>query len=256
MKSLKKVCYFGSYKPDYIRVLTVIEGLRDNGVEVVECNGQGFNKYVRYFVLVYRYFKSLRGIDVILVSQAGQAYTPLAKILGLLTKKPVILDAFLSHYHVMAIEEQLYPLRGFRARILFFMDSIACRLARKVLLDTESHIDYFCKEFGLKRNIFEAVRVGADEKLFYPETNGEIDSPRDKFLIVHIGMFISLHGLNFIIQAAELLEDYEDIYFEIYGDGMLRKQIEEANSTSLIVELFIFTLFVSISIFSCPHPKI
>ena len=46
-KNKIKVCYFGFYNPDYSRNRELIRGLKENGVEVIECkqNPKEKNKY-------------------------------------------------------------------------------------------------------------------------------------------------------------------------------------------------------------------
>jgi glycosyltransferase involved in cell wall biosynthesis len=221
------VCYFGAYDRNYIRVNVLIEGLRDNGVHVIECNARKFRKWFRIPVLVWKFIRNGLDADVLLVNEAGQKYMPLAKILGVFTRKPVILDAFLSLYHVAVIDCGTVPAGSIRARILYLLDRVACLLADKVLLDTEEHIDYFCREFNLNRTKFHSIPIGADEKKFGPWVD-QVPNPSDTlFRVVYVGTFWPLQGVETIIEAAELLRAYPDICFDLYGDGPMRRVAEE-----------------------------
>jgi glycosyltransferase involved in cell wall biosynthesis len=212
-----RVCYFGSYDPAYPRAKMCIDGLRLNGVAVRECRSDRKSKVGRLMELAFRYFAMWREIDVILVSEAGQAYVPLAKMLGVLTARPVALDAFISYYNVKTGEGSL-PRNSLRARYYYWLDRLACMLADVVFLDTPAHAEFFRNTFGIPAKKLHAVPVGSDDSLFYPrETTRATD---DIFTVFNISSFYPLHGIDCILEAANLLRE-ESIRFDLYGDGPL-----------------------------------
>lgn len=224
-----KVCYFGSYDPNYTRVRMIVKGLRDNGVEVVECHTRHPSKLGRFLILSYKFLR-VRRVNLILVSENGQLYTPLAKLLGMLTGKPVILDAFLSHYHVGVIETGAVPVGSLKARFLHLVDSVACRIADKVLLDTEDHAEYFFREFNIDRSRFESIPIGADDEWFYPrpcQSDPLEEQNSGSLKVLWIGTFYPLQGVQYVLEAARLLRGYKDIVFDFYGAGPMRTQMED-----------------------------
>lgn len=224
-----KVCYFGSYDPNYTRVRMIVKGLRDNGVEVVECHTCHPSKLGRFLILSYKFLR-VRHVNIILVSENGQIYTPLAKLLGMFTGKPVILDAFLSHYHVGVIETGAVPVGSLKARFLHLIDSMACRIADKVLLDTEDHVEYFSREFNINRSRFESIPIGADDEWFYPrpsQTHSPGEQTHGGLSVLWVGTFYPLQGVQYVLEAAGLLKDHPDIRFDFYGDGPMRTQMEK-----------------------------
>ena len=221
-----KICYFGFYDPTYTRVRVILKGLRNNGVEVIECRTCQSNMVARYFDLLYIFLKNVRSIDLILVSEAGHAYVPLAKLLSFFIRKPVVFDVYLSRYLVSVIEAKKYSAGSLYARFLHLLDSMACRIADKILLDTDDHIEYFCTEYGLKQKKFVSVPIGADEEWFKADQNRNYNNPTGVFKVLYVGTFNPLQGNEHVIGAAEILRDYKDIHFEFYGDGPRREQIE------------------------------
>ena len=88
-------------------------------------------------------------------------------------------------------------------------------MADLVLLDTDAHIDFFIREFGLPREKFRRIFVGTDSDIFYPRSDAKSD---DKFLVHFHGNYIPLQGVRYIIQAAKILEK-ENIVFNLIGRG-------------------------------------
>ena len=209
-----RILYFGIYNPNYSRNRVLIKGLRANGAEVIECRVSAKDK-LKYFKLFWRFLKYPR-FDLMFVGFPGQEVMFLAR---LLTKKPIVFDAFTSHYGGYILDRQYYPKTSWRAQYYKFLDAWSCRLADMVLLDTQAHIDFFVNEFKLDRKKFLRVFVGTDSDVFYPR---EAPKNTDKFLIHFHGHYIPLQGVKYIIEAAKLLEN-EDVHFNIIGNGQTFK---------------------------------
>lgn len=205
------ICYFGIYDPHYSRNRVLIKGLRSNGVEVVEIHehGKGIIKYLR---LLRRYVISRKDFDAMIVGFPGQGVMFLAR---LLTRKPIIFDAFTSHYGGYILDRKYYSPTSMRARYYRFMDTWSCRFADAVLLDTQAHIDFFVKEFGLPREKFRRIWAGADTNVFYPMRSRE---SHETFNVFFFGTFVPLQGIRYILEAAKLLE-HEDLLFTVVGSG-------------------------------------
>lgn len=208
------ILYFGVYDPNYSRNRVLIKGLSENGVGVIECRVSAKDK-LKYLKLSWKFLKSPR-FDLVIVGFPGQEVMFLAK---LLTKKPIIFDAFTSHYGGYILDRQYYPKTSWRAKYYRFLDAWSCKSADLVLLDTNAHIDFFVKEFKLNREKFLRIFVGTDEDLFYPR---EVSKDSDKFLIHFHGHYIPLQGVKYIIKAAKFLEK-DDIHFNIIGNGQTFK---------------------------------
>ena len=163
-KNRIKICFFGIYNPNYSRNRVLIKGLRENNVEIIECNDRtsGFRKYLN---LIRKYRRLNKDYDILLVAFPGWPVMWLAKIL---TRKPIVYDAFLSVYEAEVEDRKKYSSNSLKAKYHWFLDWLSCKLADKILLDTNEHIKYFVKTFKVKKNKFIKVLIGADDSIFYP----------------------------------------------------------------------------------------
>lgn len=213
-----KICYFGDYDPEYSRTRVLIKGLRENGIEIKECNDRS-RGIKRYLVLIGK-IKTLLPFDVLLVGYSNSRLMVLwARILW---RGPLLWDALYSLYDSWVFDrKRVMPGRP-RAFYYWFLDWLGCRLANKVLLDTQAHIDYFVRTFKVRENKFIKVLVGTDDKIFYPRKSAIND-----FFWVHFhGSFVPLQGVSYIVEAARLLEK-EKVFFQIVGHGQEYQRIRE-----------------------------
>src|SRR3989344_5855748 len=88
------VLYFGTYDPEYSRNRVLIDGLRKNGADVIECrdDSTGFKKFLKLF-LKFRRIKN--NFDVVVIGFFSPLIVPLAK---LITRKPIIFDPLVMLY--------------------------------------------------------------------------------------------------------------------------------------------------------------
>jgi glycosyltransferase involved in cell wall biosynthesis len=218
------ILYFGIYNPNYSRNRVLIKGLKENGVDVLECNVP-YRSWVSYSKLLLKYFLIKKEFDAMIVGFPGQEVMLLARLLTFRfgskqAKKPIIFDVFTSHYGGYILDRKKFSKKSLRAKWYKWLDKKSVELSDVSLLDTNAHIDFFVKEFGLPREKFKRIFVGTDSGVFYPR---EIKKTTDKFLVHFHGNFIPLQGVSYIIQAAKLLEN-ENVEFNIIGRGQTYKR--------------------------------
>lgn len=215
-----KVCHFGISDPNYSRNRIILQGLRQNGVDVVECNAfsdlprkpaMSSLEYVKKYIQLMTQHAKL-SCDVLVASYTGQIVMPLLKFI---TRKPIVLDAYLGMYE-MFIDYEPENGNSCNARAWYYLDGYSFRSANLILTDTQEHIKYFHEQFGTDKTKFRRIFVGSDDKIFFPRS---VNKENDKFLVLFWGTFAPLQGLEHIIRAAKLLEDQKDIAFEIMGYG-------------------------------------
>lgn len=201
---------FGWFDPDYPRNRVLVKGLAQNGVTVKQCRvAPGRLGLVKLF---FRYLTVRKDFDWLWVAFPGQEVMFLAR---LLTGRPIVFDAFTSHYGGYILDRQHWPVRSWRARYYRWLDRWSCRLADLILLDTQAHIDFFVREFGLPREKFRRLWVGADSAVFRPALSLVRACP---FTVHFHGSYVPLQGVEYIIRAAKLLEN-EPIQFNLIGRG-------------------------------------
>jgi glycosyltransferase involved in cell wall biosynthesis len=219
---MKKLLYFGIYDRKYARTLVIQHGFERNGWQVDECHvdpkvHRGIGKYFKLFSLGLQARK--KNYDLVIVGFPGQSVVWLAR---LLFGRDIIFDAFLSLYDSNVFDRKLYPENTWRAKKDKWLDTWSCKLAKKVLLETNQHIEYFVETFGIPREKFERIWISADDAMFFP-----MHVPEDPKFTVHFhGMFIPLQGIKYIVEAAGILRD-EDIHFRIVGGGQEYDMIQE-----------------------------
>lgn len=210
-----KIAYVPGRELSYSRTRMFIQGLQQNGVETRVYGSPSKSFVKRSIVVSFKFLlRRKRDEEIVLVGFFGQ---PLAIFLKPFIRKKLVLDAFLSAYDTLVFDRKKFKEGSWAARFCFWLDKKSCRLADKVLLDTEQHIDYFVATFGLPREKFERVLIGADDSLFYPRKNPEQDKKK-KLIIGFHGLFIPLQGVEYIIKAAKLLEK-ENLEFHLVGRG-------------------------------------
>ena len=238
-----KVCYFGTYEQNYPRNRIIINGLEKNNVEVVECHvplweltedkGGKFSKDLSllklcfqmlwsYLRLIIKYLR-VGDYDVMIVGYIGQFDMILAWILTKIGRKPLIFNPLVSLSDTLVSDRKLIKKASLFSKLLFLIDRSSLILADLILLDTNEHINYFCSEFNLPRKKLNRVFAGADERYFFSQR--KTNKADGSFVVLFFGKFTPLHGIEYIVKAAKLLEQYEDISFEIIGKGQLTKEI-------------------------------
>jgi len=203
------VCFFGIYKSDYSRNRVLIRGLKENGVRVIECNAENKGGIYKYLILIKKHWQLRKKYNTMIVGFPGYHTIILAK---LLTNKKIVLDAFFSMYDSEVWDRQNIKPRSLKAGYYWTLDWLACKLADKILLDTNTHIDYFVKTFKIKPAKFIRIFVGSDDEIMKPA----LAVKQDYFLVHFHGIATPLQGTKYILQAANLLKN-ENIKFNIIG---------------------------------------
>lgn len=206
------ICYFGIYKPDYIRNKTLMMGLRQNGVDVIECNTRETSNK-KYWRLIKSYWPMRKKCDAIIVGFPGHTMMPLAWLLARISGKKVIFDAFLSLYEANIYDRQKHSPRSLTALKYWIIDWLACVLADVILLDADEHHKYFAKTFHTRKSRMKTILVGCDDTVIYPR---EQKKNTDNFLVHFHGSYVAAQGIPHIIRAAKILEN-EDMEFNVIG---------------------------------------
>jgi glycosyltransferase involved in cell wall biosynthesis len=227
----------------------LIEGLRRNGIEVIEVHEQlwrgmqdrvqvasggwfrigfAFRVLKAYWRLLCKY-RQVGEYDVMVLGFPGQLDVCLARLLTWFRRKPLVLDVLMSLYLVVW-ERGLADRHPVSARLLRFVDRMACRLPDLLILDTPEFVAWFLDTFRLSPERFRVVPLGADDRLFKPfdpsdkGKNGAQAGNR-ALRVVYYGTFIPNHGTPIIVEAARILSEDPSIRFELIGDGPEREKV-------------------------------
>ncbi|MFA6279106.1 MAG: glycosyltransferase [Candidatus Paceibacterota bacterium] len=224
------VCFFGYDESDEGgRAWAMRTGLVENGIKVKQCktNVSGFFAKCRD---LYRKWRNISDVNAIYVTFMGYYLMPLAWYLARRRGIPVILDVLVSQYDTEVVDRKRVSRFSTRAWFLWALDFISCFVADAIVVDTHEHKKFFAEKFLVDEKKIIVLPVGCRSDLFKPT---ELEKIKDNFIVEFHGSFIPLQGVEYIMEAAKILQDKnENVRFEITGVGQLYTTI-----TSLAKEL-------------------
>ena len=239
-----RVVYWGTYDTGKPRNRIMIRGLRENGVEVVECHREVWSgvedksqisglrgkleflvRWVLcYPILLWRYMRLPRH-DAVVVGYLGHLDVlllwPFANVRGV----PIVWDAFLSLYNTVVEDRSLVDRHNTVACLLYAWEWLACRAADLVLLDTQAHARYFVECFGIPAERVQDVLVGVEPELFPASAQQARHATFSAVTVLFYGQFIPLHGVETIIRAARMAKP-ENIDWVLIGKGQEAAKIQ------------------------------
>lgn len=251
-----RVVAWGTYDLGKPRVRILLRGLRENGVDVVECHADLWrgvedksqirglrNKLtfalrwvMAYPSLIYRYLRQ-PAHDAILVGYMGQFDVLVLWPFATLRGKPMIWDAFLSLYNTVVEDRCLVSKWNPIAYCLYVWEWLACRAADAVLLDTATHARYFADTFRVRKQKLHRVFVGAEPERFHPSEE-LLTKPRatSTYRVLFYGQFIPLHGVETVVRAA-IRSDKDNVRWQLIGTGQeapqIRRMLDALRPTNL-----------------------
>ena len=239
---------FGTYDPAYARTRNLLDGLRLTGVEVVECNAPlwagtddkvatirggwrvvGFAvRLLRAYARLLRQYAQVGDYDVMLILYGTLLDFYLGRVLSGLRRRPLVLDVLMSVW-VIAKERGLFQPGDWRERVIRLVEGTALRWADYLLADTPQYVAVHQRLYGVPPSKFGLIPLGADGRLFQPAPDylAHAARPADTFEVVYHGLFVPLHGVQWMVEAAAGLRDDPTIRFTFIGDGVARRPAEE-----------------------------
>lgn len=238
-----RVVFWGTYDTGKPRTRILLRGLREVGVEVTEIHADVWSGIedkarisgsLRRFTVLARWMAAYPGLvwrylhgpahDAVVVGYMGHLDVLILWPFARLRRVPVIWDAFLSLYDTAVADRRLVRPGNPLARLLFAWEWLACRAARRVVLDTAAHGRYFVETYRLPAERMAHVFVGAEPEAFPP-----VDSPPPRGnakQVLFYGQFIPLHGIETIVRAAQQAHG-EPIRWILIGHGQEDRRIRD-----------------------------
>lgn len=223
-KRALRVAYILAYRaPNYIRSLSLQRALGNcSGIELLLARNHSSG--------VARYFETWRALR-----QLRKTHAPDIYILGFrghemfwpvrwLTRgKPLVFDALMSPSAALREENKAGFLGRLLAPLLHRFERGILRRADLVLTDTQQHVAFYVRQFGLPQDKLLAVPVGAVEANASADlaaTPAAADAPLS---VLFYGSMLPLHGIDVIIAAAAELADLP-IRFDFVGGSARQAQ--------------------------------
>lgn len=244
----KPLILWGTYDTGKPRTRIITGGLRSIGVNFVECHKpvwsdvkdksqlSGATK-IFYFVksictyplLIKRYF-SMPDHDIVLFPYMGIFDILVFGIfVNRFAKKKLVYDIFVPLYDTVVNDRKLLSKNHLLARLFFILEKKAVDYSDLSFLDTRSHAEYFCSLYSVERRKVKHLFVGAEEHYFRKDYTVPQVFENSKFNVLFYGQFIPLHGIQIIIEAAEIIEKsgYSDVTFILAGKGQETEKIDK-----------------------------
>jgi glycosyltransferase involved in cell wall biosynthesis len=235
----QRIVFWGTYDKGKPRNRILIQGLRENGFEVLECHyslwegiedksrlrthrarlGHALRWISSYPRLLWRYLR-LPAHDLVLVGYLGQLDVLVLRPFTWLRGVPLVWDIFLSLHDTVVGDRALLKPHHCLAYLLYAWEWLALRAPDLLLVDTHAHGRFFAQRFGVEPDRIARVLVGAEPKAFFPKQtdNERLHHAGCPYRVLFYGQFIPLHGMDVIARAIQLCAG-KAIRWEVIGDG-------------------------------------
>ena len=224
----------GAYDAEYPRVRHLIKGLHEIEYQIWQWNirCQLALQILRFIHRLPRIIGDAIKSDFILVPYPGWRMVFFAKIVSILSGKPLVFDAHISNYNTRVEDRKTVAPSSYRAIYEWLLDKVTCTLSDIVLIDTYAHGSYFNRRFNLSSNKIVRVFVGVDPRIHRKIDESDIQFERP--LIYFYGTFIPLQGVLYILDALAIVKERGYRFnFILIGSGqeetVCEKRIESHN---------------------------
>lgn len=218
MKKLtnKNVLFITTKNLDYLRNTQEIEELKAISQSVDIIGSHNRNYFVR---IVYVYLKILllnsKIYDAVFIGFAPQLILPFWN--WKFKKKEIYIDFFISMYDTFVCDRKKFSEDSIVAKLFWKLDKMTLETANQIIADTKAHGEYFASEFYVESEKIQVLYLKADTSIYYPREVEKRDEILGKFDVLYFGSVLPLQGVEFVIEAARMLKDEEDIHFTIIG---------------------------------------
>ena len=213
-----KILYVGFNELYHTADKVYLNGLRSNGVEVVECF-LPVRGVKRYLSLLNCFLRHRRSIGCLVV---GYASPQAVVFLRLFTFKKIIYNAVSSEYERMVVSRGLakpFSLKGFYYWLLDFQ---ASHCASLVMLESQHQVDYFRSLFKISAKKCLLAWTGVDERIFYFDDKVAKFS---QFTVIFRGRLLPESGAEVVVQTAKKLEN-QGVTLIMVANGFWLKKIQ------------------------------
>jgi glycosyltransferase involved in cell wall biosynthesis len=219
----------------------MIEGLRQAGVEVIECHEALWHgiedrvqlasggwrspkvwaRIARTYARVVVRYANVEDHDLVVVGYPGQFDVFLARLLCFVRNKPLAWDVFMSIY-LISLERGLDKRSKFTVDMLRRIERAALRTADLLIHDTFEYAKWLASKHGVSPEAFHLVPTGADDRVYRPVAPAAAMQEPRPFRVLYFGTFIPNHGIRYVLEAARYLKKV-NVEFELVGEGPERE---------------------------------
>lgn len=220
----EKIIFLTITKPGYSRSWTYFNGIKKLGLdaEFIKIDSRNLINEFR------RIKKQVSRTNIFVVMSPSQYLVPFVR---LFFGRKVYLDAGWSLFEATVISRKRFGLFGWLAVKNYFIDWIASLLAKKIILESKSQKNFYCKLFLVPRRKCYVLYTGVDEESF--QVDRYFVMPPDFFnnskIVLFRGKYNSESGIEILAEATRLLKN-EQITFWVFSPGLPSK-VKFSNNT-------------------------
>lgn len=186
-----------------------------------------WQSFIGFLQLIPRMIR--KDFDFVFVGFFGQLLT---RMIALFVKKPIVLDMFVSAFDTLVEDRNIINNNSLLSRYLFTLDKQSGKRATLIFVDTHAQAEYYHDTFGISLDKMKRVFVGCDEVLFHP-----LPEKPESCTVLYYCSYLPLHGVDVVVEAAELLQADTSIRFKIIGRGIefgkIQKLIQERQISNI-----------------------
>lgn len=203
-------------EPSYTRNDVLLRALRPY-YRLVEVTSPYLGSLTRRIVQILPHLvRALRRPhDLVFVGFYGH---PLVWLVHQLSRQPILFDAFVMTYDTLVGDRVSLKPNSIGARLALWLDKVSARAADHVLLDTDVQAQMLAHMAGIPFSRVSALFVGCNEDMFHPGVTADCAVNGD-FQVLYYGTYQPLHGMETVVQAAQLVRDFPHIRWRIIGQG-------------------------------------
>lgn len=230
-----KICFFGAYDRNFTSNQIVLRGLRLNGAIVTEVNShipltrldQKGDMTVLKLVMrvlkkwkiigeVKKHWKDLKECDFIYVGFPGHFDVLLAYPIKLILKKKIVFNPLVVFYTGFVSDQGFIKEGSLFAKIMKFGEKQVYKMSDLIISDTKLQEKHIHELFGVPYSKMRTVAIGADNSVYKysPQT-----VKSKNFHVVYYGLYTPLHGVEYILDAADICKKDKSIKFLMVGRG-------------------------------------
>ncbi len=234
--SLEKIIYIGFYNENVSRSVKFANLLLKKNVEVIKYQ---LTKRERFFFLkkFKRVFHRILKERIDAIIYFSDFFSPIILFLKLLTKLkriPLINKFDISGLY-FKLDRNYNKISTFQYLKSYFYDKIELFLSDMIFFLTQAQLNHFQKRFNVKKRKCYSMYLGTNESIFYPRKKEKrFEYP---IIVGYWGSYIPIHGVEYIVEAAKILKDDENIKFLMMGRGSkldhIIRQKEKYNLSNL-----------------------
>ncbi|WP_270816568.1 glycosyltransferase [Hungatella effluvii] len=213
----KCILYIATKNSNYIRITQEIDLVKkySRSYKIICFNNR--NYLVRILFTYWQVlFLPVKKYDLIFIG-----FMPQLLLLFMKTKfhdKKVIIDFFISIYDTLVDDRKLLSEKSLAGRFTKMVDIVTLKSADYIIADTKSHASYFITDLNAAPKKMNVLYLEADKNIFYRQK--EMQRPKEyinKYVVLFFGSVLPVQGVEVILEAIEMLDDFKDIYFIFIG---------------------------------------